>query len=147
MRALVVAIGNRLRADDGVAHHVAGLLQPTPGVTVRTVHQLAPEIAAEMQDADTVVFLDADPEAEGPSLERIEEPVETSGSLSHSMTPETLVTMASRLYRFHGEAWICRLYARDFSPGTELSPEAASHLGKAAQLVRQLLEARCTSPR
>ncbi len=147
MRALIVAIGNRLRADDGVAHRVADLLQPNPGVTLRRVHQLAPELAAEMQDADTVIFLDADPAVEGPSVERIEGSVETAGSLSHSMTPETLVTLASRLYGFHGEARICRLYARDFSPSTEISPEAASQLEKAAQLVQQLLEARCASPR
>jgi len=144
VRALVVAIGNRLRADDGVAHRVADLLT---GVTLRRVHQLMPEIAPEMQDADLVVFLDADPAADGPSLQRIDASVETPGSLSHSMTPETLVAMASRLYDFHGEAWICRLYARDFSPSTEISLEAASHLEKAAQLVQQLLEARCTSPR
>jgi hydrogenase maturation protease len=146
VRALIVAIGNRLRADDGVAHRVADLLEPTTDVTLRRAHQLAPEIATEMQDADMVIFLDADPAANGPSLERIGGSVETAGSLSHSMTPEILVTMASRLYGFHGEAWICRLYARDFSPSSEISPEAASHLEKAAQLVRQLL-ARCTSPR
>jgi hydrogenase maturation protease len=144
VRALVVAIGNRLRADDGVAHRVADLLT---GVTLRRVHQLTPEIAADMQEADTVIFLDADPKAAGPSLERIDGSVETSGSLSHSMTPEILVAMAVRLYGFHGEAWICRLYARDFSPSTEISDEAAAQLEKAAQLVQRLLEARCTSPR
>jgi hydrogenase maturation protease len=143
VRTLVVAIGNSLRADDGVAHRVADLLT---GLTLRRVHQLTPELAAEMQQADMVVFLDADPAADAPSLERIEAAAET-GSLSHSMTPETVVTMAVRLYGFHGEAWICRLYARDFSPSTEISPEAASHLETAAQLVQQLLEARCTSPR
>jgi len=142
VHALVVAIGNRLRADDGVAHRVADLLT---SVTLRRVHQLAPEIAAEMQDVDRVVFLDADPAADAPSLERIEAAAE-AGSLSHSMTPQTLVAIASRLYGFHGEAWICRLYARDFSTSTEISPEAASHLETAAQLVQQLLEARCTSP-
>jgi len=144
VRALVVAIGNRLRADDGVAHHVADLLT---GVTLRRVHQLTPEIAAETQDVDTVIFLDADPAANGPSLQRIDGSVETAGSLSHSMTPDTLIAMASRLYGFRGEAWICRLYARDFSPSTEISPEAAAQLEPAAQLVQQLLEARCTSPR
>jgi hydrogenase maturation protease len=146
VRALVIAIGNRLRADDGVAHRVADLLQ-VPSAKLRRVHQLTPEIAADMQDAETVVFIDADPRAEGPSLERIAGSVETAGFLSHSMTPETLVAMASRLYGFHGEAWICRLCARDFSPSTEISDEAAAQLEKAAQLVEQLLEARCTSPR
>ena len=144
MRALIVAIGNRLRADDGVAHRVADLLT---GMTIRSVHQLTPEIAADMQDADTVIFLDADPAVDHPSLERIQAPRETAASLSHSMTPETVVTMASRLYGFHGEAWLCRLYARDFSPSPEISLEAAAQLEPAAQLVQQLLETRCTSPR
>jgi hydrogenase maturation protease len=144
VQALVIAVGNRLRADDGVAHRVADLLT---GVTLRRVHQLTPEIAADMQDADTVIFLDADPAADHPSLERILVPCNTAGALSHSMTPETLITMASRLYGFRGEAWLCRLYARDFSPSPEISPEASAQLEPAAQLVRQLLEARCTSPR
>jgi len=141
--ALVIAIGNRLRADDGVAHHVADLLT---GVTLRRVHQLTPEIAADMQDADTVIFLDADPAVGSPSLEQIEPPHDTSSALSHSMTPATLVAIAARLYGFHGEAWLCRLYARDFSPSPEISPAAAAHLAKSAELVQQLLEVRCTSP-
>ena len=147
MRALVVAVGNRLRADDGVAHRVADLLEPSPGVTLRRVHQLAPEIAAELQDADLVIFLDADPETDVPSMERVGRSAETAGSLSHSMSPETLVAIASRIYGFGGEAWICRLYARDFSLSTEVSPEARSHAAEAARLVQKLLEARCTSPR
>jgi Ni,Fe-hydrogenase maturation factor len=77
VRTLVVAIGNSLRADDGVAHRVADLLT---GLTLRRVHQLTPELAAEMQQADMVVFLDADPAADAPSLERIEAAAET-GSL------------------------------------------------------------------
>ena len=144
MPALVIAIGNPLRADDGVAHRVADLLS---GATVRRVHQLTPEIAAEMQGVDTVVFLDADPAAEGPSLARIEGNAGSTNSLSHSMTPETLVTIAARLYGFRGEAWLCSLHTRDFSHANEISPEAAAQVGKAAQLVQELLEARCTSPR
>ncbi len=144
MPALVIAIGNHLRGDDGVAHHVADLLH---GVTPLRVHQLTPEIAAELQNTDTVIFLDADPDAEAPSLERIEGPAGTTGPLSHSMTPGTVVAIASRLCGFHGKAWLCRLPARDFSASTELSSEAVAHLNHAAQLVHQLLEARCTSPR
>ncbi len=144
MQALVIAIGNPLRADDGVAHHVAGLLH---GAAIRRVHQLAPEIAAEMQNTDTVIFLDADPAAERPSLDRIAASIETTSSLSHSMSPGTLVAIARRLYGFRGEAWICRLYARDFGTSPEISPEAAAQVAPAAQLVQQLLEARCTSPR
>jgi len=141
---LVVALGNPLRGDDGVAHEVAALLH---GFQVRHEHQLTPELAAEMQGASTVVFLDADPAADAPSLERIEGPSEASAALSHSMTPATIVALAARLYHFQGDAWICRLHARDFSPGTGLSPEAAAQIDEAARLVQQLVEAPCTSPR
>ncbi len=41
MPAIVIAIGNPLRRDDGVAHHV----RITPGVETRTVLQLTPEMA------------------------------------------------------------------------------------------------------
>jgi len=144
VRALVIAIGNGLRSDDGIAHRVADLLT---GVTIRRVHQLTPEVAAGMQEAETVIFLDADPQARHPSIEPIRVSSGTAVALSHAMTPETVIAIASRLYGFHGEAWLCRLYARDFSASTELSPEAAAQLQPAAQLVQQLLEARCTSPR
>jgi len=145
LSALVIAIGNRLRADDGVGHHVADLLDPMPGVTLLRVHQLTPEIAAGMQSAETVIFLDADPGADVPSLDRIAEPAEGGGPFSHSMNPATLVALSARLYGFRGEAWLCRLYARDFSASPEISPEAAAHLQEGARLVQQLLEARCTS--
>ena len=144
MSALVIAIGNRLRADDGVAHHLADLVHDA---TLLRVHQLTPELAADLDHHDPVIFLDADPATEGPSLERIHPPRETTAALSHSMNPETLVAIATRLYGFQGEAWICGLYARDFSASTELSPQAAAQLGQAAHLVQQLLEARCTNPR
>jgi hydrogenase maturation protease len=144
---LVIAIGNRLCADDGIAHRVVDLLEPTHGVALRRVHQLAPEIAAEMQDAESVIFLDADLAACDPSLERIASETVSAGSLSHSMSPATLVTLSARLYGFRGEAWMCRLPARDFTPGGEITPEAGAQVARAAQLVTQLLESRCMSPR
>lgn len=144
MPSLVIAIGNPLRADDGVAHNVAGLIT---GATLLRIHQLTPEIAADLQNYDPVIFLDADCAAAEPSLELIEAPRETAAALSHAMTVETVVAIAARMFHFHGEAWICRLPARDFTAGSELSREAAGHVEAAASLVRQFLEARCTSPR
>ena len=43
--ALVIAIGNTLRRDDGVAHHVSDLLNVHPDVETRAVLQLTPEMA------------------------------------------------------------------------------------------------------
>ena len=146
MRALVIAIGNRMRADDGVGHRVADLLEPAPGVVFLRLHQLAPEIASEMQDAELVLFLDADPAAEYPSLERIDGQVEGPSPLSHWTSPGALVSLSTQLYGFHGEAWLCHLPARDFTHSAEITPEAEAQTSVAARLVRELLEPRSTHP-
>lgn len=147
MRALVIAVGNQLRADDGVAHRVLDLLEPESGLTFLRLHQLTPEVASEMPGAETVVFLDADPSAEHPSLEKVIQQVERSSPLSHWTSPASLILLATRLYQFRGEAWLCRLPARDFTPGAAITPEAETQAAVAARLVQELLESRCTSPR
>ena len=142
MHALVIAVGNQMRADDGVGHRVADLLEPVPDVVFLRLHQLAPEIASEMQDAEAVVFLDADPAAEYPSLERIDGPLESTSPLSHWTSPSALVLLATQLYGFQGEAWLCHLPARDFTHSSEITPEAEAQTSVAARLVRGLLESR-----
>jgi hydrogenase maturation protease len=57
---LCIAIGNPLRGDDGVAHHVLELLPQYEQMRVLEVIQLMPELASEITGADAVIFLDAD---------------------------------------------------------------------------------------
>lgn len=147
MHALVIAVGNLLRADDGVAHRALDLLEPFPDVTFLRLHQLTPEVASEMRNAETVVFLDADPSAEAAALEPVHQQVERSSPLSHWTSPSSLVLLARKLYEFRGEAWLCRLPARDFTPAGAITAEAEAEAAIAARLVRELLESRCMSPR
>lgn len=138
MPALVIALGNPLRHDDGVAHRVLELLNPRPDVERRSLMQLTPEVAEEIADRSTVIFVDAD--ASGTDL-RIE-PLETSpagSSFSHVANPSEIVTLARHLYHFTGDAFLCRIPVPDFSPGEGLSEPAQVQARSAARQIEQLL--------
>lgn len=59
---LVVAYGNPLRGDDGLAWRAADLLEQgelTPRIEVVRLHQLTPEVAETVRSRDAVIFVDA----------------------------------------------------------------------------------------
>ena len=138
MRTLVFAIGNTLRGDDGVAHRVADLLDARPEVEVRRVAQLTPELAEEVAGAASVVFVDADPSAGEVRLERLAA-TPGRGPISHSMSAGELITLAERLYGFHGVAYLCHVPAQRFAAGEELTAVAEEGARAAAESVTELL--------
>jgi hydrogenase maturation protease len=61
-RPLVIGYGNRLRQDDGLGWRAAELLERAihPGaVRILESFQLTPELAADLEGASVVIFLDA----------------------------------------------------------------------------------------
>ena len=138
MAALVIALGNTLRGDDGVAHRVADLLGLRPGVEVRRVQQLTPELAEEIARAATVVFVDADAEARAACLEPLSAKAQPA-PITHTMTPNELIMLAGRLYGFRGEAYVCRVPAKDFAAGSALTHVAEASARTAAQKILDLL--------
>jgi Ni,Fe-hydrogenase maturation factor len=118
--ALVIAIGNTLRRDDGIAHHVSGLLTARTDVETRAVLQLTPEMAHEITRYDTVVFMDADVSAEQLLVEPVDAKPSLSG-LTHVSRPSEIVALARALFGFSGEAFLCRIPMSDLSEGERLS--------------------------
>ncbi|HEX2864151.1 MAG TPA: hydrogenase maturation protease, partial [Deinococcales bacterium] len=61
-RALVIGVGSTLRGDDGVAAAVLQALEGRvpPGVELMARHQLAPEVAADLEGVSLLVAVDAD---------------------------------------------------------------------------------------
>lgn len=118
-RTLLVAIGNPLRRDDGIAH--AALRQwNAQDAEKLSVIQLTPELAETIAAFDTVIFLDANVTADRITIEPVsaEPPLP---SLSHASSPAEVAALARSLYGFRGEALVCRLPATDFSFGEGLS--------------------------
>jgi hydrogenase maturation protease len=97
--ALVIAFGNPLRQDDGVAWEVARALESQPGLDVRTVQQLVPELAWAMSDADTVVFVDAARAGRAGHVKR--ETIvaaDPMGAGAHALDPARLLGLCRSLY-------------------------------------------------
>ena len=138
MHTVVLAIGNTLRGDDGVADHVADLLGARSGMNVRRVHQLTPELAEDISHATAVVFVDADPAVAEARLDRLV-PGPQRSPFTHSVTPGDLVLLAEQLYGFQGVAYLCHVPAENFTEGDSLSEVAEAGARAAAQCVLALL--------
>ncbi len=146
METLLIAVGNPLRRDDGAARRVIELLKPLPpGVEIRRIHQLVPEIAEEILPYSKVVFIDAIvmvPECTSSDIffdEIVRPPVRWPGAVIHESSPPEIVALSRRVFGFEGRAWVCGIPGVDFSTGEGLSPLAESCARRAAQVLRELL--------
>jgi hydrogenase maturation protease len=138
MRTLLIACGNVLRRDDGIAHAVTRLLRPATDLAIRTVHQLSPELAEEIADFSQVIFVDADRAATYPRIALVSDGAGFP-ALTHASGPAAIVAFARAVYGFSGEAWMCRIPAPDLSHGEGLSPAAENFARKAAQRMERFL--------
>ena len=100
MQTYLIACGNPLRGDDGVAHAALRLVPPASNRRVLAVRQWTPELAEEIAGADRVVFLDADTENALVTIEPIR------GAGPHSPLTHALYARRNRdsvrsAFRFH----------------------------------------------
>jgi hydrogenase maturation protease len=148
---LVIAWGNPLREDDGVAWHVLeGLrrLRPRPGLPVlrlRHAHQLTPEMAECVSRAAGVVFVDARRDGR-PGEVRRERVVPTAGSnpLAHSLSPQGLLVFAEAIFGRAPMAAVVSVAGERFGMGEELSPVVRRAVPWAVRAV--LRQARAWAP-
>jgi len=144
MRTLLLACGNPLRGDDGVASAVLELIAPSPLHTQRAVQQLTPELAEEVGKFARVVFIDADAESKRLKIEPVRNanrraPFTPAAPFTHAVTPEEIVALASALYGFAGEAFLCRIPAGNFSPGEKPEPGVLRCAQDAAAQIANLI--------
>ena len=138
MRTLLVAIGNTIRRDDGVAHRVVELLGPLPATECVTTMQLTPELAEEIAAYGRVIFIDADIDPGEARLEELPEGMAARSALGHALSPVALIFLSRKLFGFTGQALLCRVPGHDFAEGESLSPEAEANARRAAEILREL---------
>ena len=141
-RVLIVACGNPLRCDDGLGWRAAeevanlGLAQ---GVEIITQHQLTPELAAPVSEADLVLFIDAAQGGE-PGEVRCEPvvPARESSAFSHEFTPSGVLNLAQELYGKAAPAFVVSLAGECFDHGTALSGSVVEAMPRLLARVAQL---------
>jgi hydrogenase maturation protease len=126
---LVIGYGNTLRGDDGVGYQVAETVAEWQFPQVRSiaVHQLLPELAADIAEVEIVVFVDAVVAIDPPTPEIAITPIFAGGDenfSTHIFTPQLLLGMTQKLYRATPVAYLLTIPAIDFTLGTTLSPLA-----------------------
>jgi hydrogenase maturation protease len=157
LRTLIIGYGNPSRRDDGVALHVINALraqwsQPLLpdwddgldglGSEHDTIflQQLMPELVATIADYDLVIFVDAALPDTAPALEL--QPVAATyrpASVSHHLTPPTLLALAQQLYGSAPQGYLLSLQGHDLNFGDQLSPATAALIPQAVQQINDLI--------
>ena len=145
-RALILAYGNPLRSDDGVAWRAAEALRqkfPPGEIEVACRHQLAPELAETVSRFQRVIFVDAASSPQGfPGEVRVEDlgrkGSTDSATYSHTLSPHAVLRLAETLYGATPRAWSVTVTGQNFDHGEELSPAVAAALPDLVARIEEL---------
>jgi hydrogenase maturation protease len=130
LRIILIAYGNPLRGDDGLASRTADeLTKKFPDIEIVECHQLVPELAESISRSEAVIFIDAASAAEQNEagkmrIAEIGDPdlgQNLSSPFHHQYSTVSLVALAAQLYGARPRAFIASLVGQDFSPGERLS--------------------------
>ncbi len=141
-RVLVIAYGNPLRCDDGVAWQAAEEIRRTlqPPAEIICVHQLTPELAEEASRVDTVIFMDATRQGDPGSVRcQAVAPDSTAVRFSHHLGPAQVLALCAQLYGARPRGFLISISAEYFDHGSELSPAAINAIPQSVALVNDVV--------
>jgi hydrogenase maturation protease len=143
-RILIIAYGNPLRSDDGLAWHVAERLShltlPSE-VEIITCHLLTPELAHPVSQVATVLFIDAAREG-APGHVVMSAPLEPepfSSVFTHEMSAAAVLTVAKELYGGFAQAFAMSVCGECFDHGETVSAKVEQSLPRVVALVREFI--------
>ncbi len=156
-RILVIAYGNPLRCDDGLAWHVADKVSQMnlpDDIEIITRHLLTPELAVPVSQAATVLFIDAAWEGvPGEIAVNPIEPQRLASAFTHELSPGAVLTAAQELYGRCAQAFSISLCGECFEHGETLSakveeglPLLLERVGEFIQSAMQLQATRLSKP-
>ena len=154
-RVFILAYGNPMRCDDGLAWHASDQLTgkfPVAEVEILRLHQLAPELSETIRYAEAVIFVDAaSAEGSSPGEVRCQEVLpESTARFSHHLSPGAVLALARQLYGAIPRAYSVTLTGECFDHGESLSRKVAAALpalvGRIEILVRQFVASEAFPP-
>ncbi len=139
---LVVGYGNDLRGDDAAGRRAADRVDAwrQPGVEVRALHQLAPELAEPLAAATRAIFLDAHPVSDSSAVRvRRIQPAATGTRAAHTSDPQALLQLARTAFGRSPDTWWITIPGVDFTFGAPISALAERGVADALVAIRPLL--------
>jgi hydrogenase maturation protease len=149
MRTLVIGYGNTLCGDDGIGPWVADQITAWnwPEVRSLSVHQLTPELSADMAQVDQVFFIDAYIPEGGTASARLK-PIPAAASQScmdHLWLPNSLLSLTKQLYDAEPVAYHILIPGCQFEYGTAFSGGTKEGAEWSLKTIRRLLLHPCPS--
>ena len=141
-RVLVIAYGNPLRSDDGIAWQAAAALhrELPSSVRIMCVHQLTPDLAEDVSLADVIIFLDASTNGK-PGAVHCEtvfaKPLEPHSF--HHLSPAEVLAMGACLYSVKPRGFLVSVDGECFDHGQGLSPSAIHAVPQVVAHVHSLI--------
>jgi hydrogenase maturation protease len=141
-RILILAYGNPLRCDDGLAWHVAEKLlhlNLPRDVEIITRHQLTPEVAFSLSLASTVLFIDAAHGGVPGELACVPlKPQLQASVFTHEFSPAAILSVAQELYGASPTAFTISVCGECFDHGETLSPKVLEALPRVITRISEL---------
>lgn len=144
MKYLVIGYGNTLRSDDGAGFWVAEKVGEWNLENVRSlsVHQLTPELAEDIANADTVIFVDALPVSDE-ILEKVKievlKPEKITDSFAHNYNPRSLLFLTQAIYGKTPVAYWILIPAVNWEFSENLSAITEAGVNVALEKIQQLV--------
>ncbi len=140
-KVLVIGYGNTLRGDDAAGVRAAELIaERHPEIESLCLHQLMPELAEQIAECDTVVFLDADVNATQPNARLLTTSDSADQPRTHFLSPKSLLTLSQQLYRrVPAQSYSIGIPASSFGFSEHLSSRSASAVQECLAMVKNYL--------
>ena len=147
---LIIAYGNPLRCDDGLAWRAAEELECVPfsvRPVIHTCFQLTPELALQVSAASTVVFVDAGRTGEPGSLSMTEVFAKQESSVfTHEFSPSSILALSQELYAKRPlRAVSLSMSGQCFEHGEQLSDRVRDNLPGLVSAIQRVVE-QATTP-
>ncbi|MFS0513717.1 hydrogenase maturation protease [Nostoc sp. UIC 10607] len=138
--AIAIGYGNELRSDDGIGQRVAKALHLS-NVKSLAVHQLTPELAEALANADLAVFIDACFTSESSQVQvQSLSPESFKIIAGHIGDPRSLLALTQAVYGRCPPAWWIKVPGVNFELGCYLSPFAEIGVAIALKKITQIID-------
>lgn len=143
MKSLVIGYGNSLRSDDSIGVRVAKIVAGwhLPEVQSLALHQLTPELAADLARVDLVIFIDA---CQALARDTVKlhclKPIDSTEIRSHLSDPKAILSLTQAIYGKCPQAWWLIVPGVDFQLGDRLSSIGEKGVCLALIEIRNLIQ-------
>lgn len=152
---LIIGHGSDLQGDDAVGAWVAKTVADwqLPSVESLAVPRLTPELAADMAQANYVIFVDACGESCALTIQ-LEPIVVTRSALSlctdlilpDNCEPSALLALVQTIYQRHPQAWTIQIPTECFDLGKSFSDTACRGCDRALRTIEQFFRTYLSAP-